>query len=135
MTGSENEGDCDDGSAEIPGASDVPNDGIDQDCDGVDADVDEDGDGDGSRTDCNDNDLSVYTGAPETPFDGIDQDCDGRTQPTLCWNRAILWTGATAGQYDCNMNWSVAGSASVVSCPDCGLSWMLSLPMMAPQRQ
>ncbi|MGA1795924.1 MAG: MopE-related protein, partial [bacterium] len=73
--------DCDDSAPYIhPGAPEVPNDGIDQDCDGTDLiDADEDGFASpvSGGADCNDYDLSVYPGAPEVPNDGIDQDCDG----------------------------------------------------------
>ena len=71
------DGDCDDSSADIyPGADEVPNDEIDQDCDGEDA-IDRDEDGFFYEDDCNDMDASVYPGAEEIPSDGIDQDCDG----------------------------------------------------------
>ncbi len=57
--------DCDDADATIsPGASDEPGDGIDADCDGVDAEA-----------------ACVSTGAD--PCDGIDNDCDGRIDDTL----------------------------------------------------
>ena len=59
-------------------AIDIPYDGIDQNCDGVDATIDTDGDGVNSDTDCDDNDANVYPGATEVPNDGIDQDCDGQ---------------------------------------------------------
>lgn len=80
--GVSNEHDCDDADpAAYPGATEVPYDGVDQDCDGQD-EVDLDGDGypavevaDGS--DCEDGDSSVYPGATEVPYDGVDQDCDG----------------------------------------------------------
>ena len=51
--------DCDDNDASAyPGATEVPNDGIDQDCDGVDF-VDVDGDGVEASLDCDDNDPTA----------------------------------------------------------------------------
>ncbi|MCB9676281.1 MAG: putative metal-binding motif-containing protein [Alphaproteobacteria bacterium] len=88
-------GDCDDTDAGIgPTATEVPADGIDQDCDGFEScPVDLDGDGffssallvDGDLgcagitgpEDCLDLDASVYPGALEIVGDGIDQSCDG----------------------------------------------------------
>jgi hypothetical protein len=98
-------GDCDDTSAAaFPGAAEIPGDGIDADCDGVESCF-PDGDGDGqaatgsaavpgndgdcadpgestSPTDCNDAAATVYVGAPEVVGDAIDQDCDGALS---CW--------------------------------------------------
>ena len=69
--------DCDDSNTNIhPGAEELPNDGIDQDCSGADA-VDSDGDGHtAGNDDCDDDDPDVYPGAEEQP-DGQDNDCDG----------------------------------------------------------
>ncbi|MCO4769105.1 MAG: hypothetical protein KDA24_03690 [Deltaproteobacteria bacterium] len=99
-------GDCDDTDATVyPGAPETCGDGIDQDCDGVDAtgDVDGDtyidadcggddcddsdasinpgvdGDADGSNVcdDCDDADPNNFPGNLEICADGIDQDCSG----------------------------------------------------------
>lgn len=77
----EDGGDCDDGRSDVhPGADEIPNDGIDQDCSGGDL-VDLDGDGYRSTavggTDCDDGNAAVHPGAPDACEDGLDADCRG----------------------------------------------------------
>ena len=101
--------DCDDSNPDVrPGVEEVPADGIDQDCDGVDLVyclVDLDGDGwgipgevvdpDGSCYDagqspastvgdCDDDDPAVHPNAEDLPGDGVDQDCND-VDAAECW--------------------------------------------------
>ena len=86
-------GDCDDDDANInPLATEIENNGIDDNCDGetdvVERYIDADGDGYGSQQfsaaqgvtnnlDCDDTDAEIHPYVKETLNDGIDNDCDG----------------------------------------------------------
>lgn len=75
----EAEGDCNDDAKSVhPGASEVPYDGVDQDCSGADlTDLDSDGyDGGTDGDDCDDANPLTHPGASED-CDGVDDDCDG----------------------------------------------------------
>lgn len=76
------EGDCDDTNPRLgPAEPEICGDGIDQDCDGVDASCeDQDWDGDGYAPvegDCDDGNPAIHPGAMDICGDGIDQNCNG----------------------------------------------------------
>lgn len=69
--------DCNDNDPKIyPGATEIPYNNIDEDCNGSDLN-DVDGDGEPHPKDCNDGDASINTMVKEIPNNGIDENCDG----------------------------------------------------------
>lgn len=75
--------DCNDANPAIfPGAHEILENGIDEDCDGRDAaNLDRDGDGFPVPADCNDADVKVHPGALEIKGNAVDENCDGRAEP------------------------------------------------------
>jgi Ca2+-binding RTX toxin-like protein len=77
--------DCDDTNPAIhPGATDIPDDRIDQDCSGADAtNLDRDGDGTPRPQDCDDSNPKIRPGAKEIVGNKVDENCDTRADDFL----------------------------------------------------
>ena len=129
--------DCDDNNSSInPGASEICEDGIDQDCSGadlacpVDPPTCPDNDGDGytdaacGGNDCNDNDSSINPGSTEICDDGIDQNCSGADlacsvdPPTCPDNDGDGYTDAACGGNDCDDSDSSINPGATEICDD-----------------
>jgi Putative metal-binding motif/RTX calcium-binding nonapeptide repeat (4 copies) len=86
--------DCNDANPAIhPGAVDVPENGVDEDCSGSDALIlDRDRDGFAIPVDCNDANPSVHPGALEVRGNRSDENCDGRADG-FALLRSLVSTG------------------------------------------
>ncbi len=70
--------DCDDDNPLVnPNAKEIPNNEIDENCDGMVLIIDEDGDGFNSDDDCDDVNADINPEAEEIANNDIDEDCDG----------------------------------------------------------
>ena len=74
--------DCNDNNASInPSMEEIVNNGIDEDCDGMDLLTLQDQDGDGflEDVDCDDNNASINPNMEEIANSGVDENCDGES--------------------------------------------------------
>jgi hypothetical protein len=96
--------DCDDTNPAIrPGATDVPDDRIDQDCNGVDAtNLDVDGDGFPRPQDCDDSNPAIKPGAREIVGNAVDENCDTRADAFLGLGGVLRNAWAAAGRRTVN---------------------------------
>ena len=96
--------DCDDANPGIrPGANDVPDDRIDQDCSGADAtNLDADGDGTPRPQDCDDANPAIRPGAREIVGNAVDENCDTRAVAFLGLGGVLRNAWAPAGRRTVN---------------------------------
>ncbi len=101
--------DCDDGNpATRPGAVDILDDGIDQNCDGADAtDPDRDRDGFPRPLDCDDGNPRAHPGARERRGNRVDENCNGRAEPFLLVTNGVPNSWATQGAVTRNLSLGV----------------------------
>jgi hypothetical protein len=93
--------DCNDANPAIrPGATDIPDNGVDENCDGKDAtNLDRDGDGIARPQDCDDADPAIRPGAREIRGNAVDENCDTRVDPfpPLLGSISVRWARVGSG--------------------------------------
>jgi hypothetical protein len=96
--------DCDDTNPGIrPGAADIPDDRVDQDCNGLDAtNLDVDGDGSPRPQDCDDSNPAIKPGAREIVGNAVDENCDTRAVEFLGLGGVVRNLWAPAGRRTVN---------------------------------
>jgi hypothetical protein len=91
--------DCNDGNAAIhPGAREIFDNGVDENCNGLtdDTNLDRDGDGFPRPVDCDDFNRAIRPGVPEVRGNAVDENCDTRIAPfaQLAALVSARWTAA-----------------------------------------
>ena len=91
--------DCNDAAATVfPGARDILENGIDEDCDGRDAvNLDRDADGFPVPVDCNDADRAIRPGIVEVRGNAVDENCDRQAEPFAPMRASLSTTWASLG--------------------------------------
>ena len=111
--------DCDDTNPDInPGEVEIPNNGIDEDCNGADEVIDADGDGYNSDEDCNDTNPDINPGALEV-CDGVDNNCDGNIDEGLLSTFYADTDGDGFGDPDSSISACEAPNGYVTDNTDC----------------
>lgn len=84
--------DCNDKDPSIrPGVTDIPNNGVDEDCDGFDnTKIDRDGDGFAPPADCDDANAAFNPAAREIYGNKADENCNGKADPLLTITSPVL---------------------------------------------